>query len=173
MKRLASLFLVASLAGCASTPFTFEGENASKGFVVLSTGLADACMDDFNNTNLLVRRVSDDEVAQTLSIKNAFHSPEVEKNNVQINSFPLEAGEYVIRDFISPNPLFAFKQDNFNIDPIKFTVTPGQVQYQGYIFFDALKGVCSKDKPVVALKDMKKRDMKLTAELNPQLFSAL
>lgn len=173
MKRLVSLFLVASLAGCASTPFTFEGENASKGFVVLSTGLADACMDEFNNTNLLVRRAGDDEMAVTLSIKNAFYSPEVEKNNVQINSFPLDAGEYVIRDFIAPNPLFAFKQDYFNIDSIKFTVKPGQIQYQGYIFFDALKGACSKEKPVVALKDMKKRDMKVIADLNPQLFSAL
>lgn len=173
MKTLSTLMLMSVLAGCASTPFTFDGNNASKGFVVLSTGISDACMDEFDNTNLLVRSAKDDEIVATLNIKNVFHSPEFEKNNVQINSFPLESGEYVVRDFISPNPLLAFVHDYYNIKPINLLVKPGQVQYKGYLFFDAVKGACSKDRNAVSLKDMKKRDMKNVAESNPQLFSAL
>jgi len=173
MKFISALMLISLLTACASTPFTFDGDNANKGFVVLSTGISDACMDEFDNTNLLVRRVSDDEMAITLNIKNVFHSPEVEKNNVQINSFPLEAGEYVIRDFIAPNPLFAFKQEYYSIKPIKLSVKPGQVQYKGYLFFDAKGGECDKNHAKVARKDMKKRDMQHAQKENPQVVSSI
>lgn len=172
MKRITTLMMLASLAGCASAPFTFEGENANKGFIVLSTGIADACIDEFDHTTLLIRDAKTDESVGGPIIKNLFSEPEFEENHVQVNGIPLAAGDYVIRDFLSPTPFFALIPQFHAIKPIKFTVKPGQVQYQGYIFFDAVKGACSKDSAVVTLKNMKKRDMEKVAESNPQLFAA-
>lgn len=173
MKRITALVLVSLLAACATTPFTFDGENASKGFVVLSTGLSKACLSEFNHTNLIIRNAKTDEKTKVVKILNTLFEPEFDNNNVEINGFPLEAGEYVIRDFMSPTPLFPAIPRFHEIKPIKLSVTSGQVQYEGYLFFDALNGACSKDAAKVTKKDMKKRDMKKMAEVNPQLISAL
>jgi len=170
MKNLAALLLISFLAGCASTPFTFEGNNAQKGFVVLSTGIAEQCLDELDNTNLLVRRVDDDEIAQTLTMKNIFLTPDVEKNNIQVHSFPLEAGEYVVRDFITPTPLFAAIPRYHDINKFSFTVKPGEIQYQGYFFFEPKQGKCDLDNVAVNRKADKQRDMKVASSQNPQLF---
>ena len=173
MKKISSLIAAAVLTGCASTPFTFDGDNASKGFVVFSTGLSAQCSDAFNNATLIVRDAKTDEVATQFSIKNAFHAPEFEENETQVNAFSLEGGEYVIRDFMSPNPLFAAIRDYYDLKPMKLSVAAGQIQYKGSFMFNSVKGVCEKTTVSIVKKSMKTRDMKKAAEFQPQLFSSL
>lgn len=173
MKKITSLLAAAVLTGCAATPFTFDGDNASKGFVVFSTALSEQCSDTFNNATLVIRDAKTDEVATQFSIKNAFHAPEFEKNETQVNAFSLEGGEYVIRDFMSPNPLFAAIRDFYDLKPIKLSVKAGQIQYKGSFMFNPVNGVCKKEVVSITQKSMKKRDMKKAAEFQPQLFSAI
>lgn len=173
MKKIISLLGAAALVGCASTPFTFDGDNASKGFVVFSTGLAKECSDTFNNATLVIRNAKTDEIATQFSIKNAFHSPEFEENETQVNAFSLENGDYVIRDFMSPNPLFAAIRDFYDVKPIKLKVQAGQIQYKGSFMFNPVNGVCEKQIVSITKKSMKTRDMKKAAEFQPQLFSSL
>jgi hypothetical protein len=171
MQKIISLLAAAILTGCASTPFTFDGDNASKGFVVFSTGLSKQCSDVFNNTTLIIRDAKTDEVATQFIIKNMLSSPEFEEDETQVNAFPLESGDYIIRDFMSPNPLLFAIRDYYNLKPITMQVVAGQIQYKGSFMFNPVNRVCEKTKVAISQKNMKTRDMKKAAELQPQLFN--
>jgi len=173
MKKLVSLAAVTLLAGCAATPFTFDGDNASKGFVVMSTGLDAACVDEFDNTFIEIKDAKTQEYGRRMIVDNLFMSPDFEENSAHVYSFPMEAGDYVIDQVATPNKLLAYITDRYPTTRQTFTVTAGQVQYIGAFHFQPVNGACSKEQQVLKKLDFKARDMKKAAEDQPALFSQL
>jgi hypothetical protein len=162
MKFVNTILAVLFLSGCASTPFTFDGDNENKGYVVLSIGISNSCSDSNGlvSSHLYITSL-DGKRGRALNLNNPFISADFDEDGSISYSFPLEEGRYTINK-TSHGPIVE--------TPYTFTVKSKEVQYLANIVVDGADSNCRSEKFKLIIKDKKKRDLKKAAESQPHLI---
>lgn len=177
-RTLLSLLPIAFMTGCATTPFSFEGENANKGYVVLSLSVSEICRDTgrFDVVSTGMSKINGD-AGRPFNLRNPFAFPDFEEDETLFYSFGIEEGEYVF-DRISGvtklnlfNPKGVEYGSTSGLQPYKVSVKAGEVNYLGNLYLVGMDSKCNSPEVKFTYRDRKKRDLKKAAESQPHLFA--
>ena len=160
------------MSGCASTPFTFEGENANKGFAVISIGTSEACSNEFINSSIGIKGTNV-ETGRTLILSNVWVSSDFEENETLLHTFPLLEGSYEMNSLTYQSmsfPVISF--DNISVEAQPIFIKSNEVQYLGNFTLDSKGKDCDRDNLIFVKKDKKQRDMLEASKAHPHLIKS-
>ena len=172
MKKLVFICAIALMSGCASTPFTFEGENANKGFAVISVGTSEACSNEFINSRTGMKGINV-KAGRALTLSNVWVTSDFEENDTLLYAFPLLEGNYEINSLTYQAMTFPIATfDTVAVEPQLLFVKANEVQYLGNFILDSKDEDCGNEGLIFVKKDRKQRDMKEASKDHPHLIKS-
>jgi len=178
MKKISLILVGFLLAGCAA-PFTFQGENAGKGFVVLSIGVGQSCQGNLGQSLAYIKGVNVTD-GRPLNLRNPFISADFDDDyDSVLYAFPLKAGTYEMskltggREFVGTYEEGGKKIDVFKkpqLKPSRYIVEAGKVNYLGNLIVSEVNKNCKGAEYQIIKIDQEARDMAVVKKNQPQLF---